>query len=127
MLINPVFLWSNCYSLVSLVAFIAVGKWLMIYISVFFLHHRDKDVARNVSSSLALQGEFAFVLSSHAHQDGLIATSMHTALIGATAVSIMLTPFVIRHLPSFVEQSCYWVRGKRAAHHQIQSPTSLTF
>ena len=110
MLINPAFLWINCYLILSLVLFISFGKWTMIYLSEYILQKQNNNLALNVSTSLCLQGEFAFVLSAHAHLDKLITMQQHTALIGATAVSILITPFVIRHVITYFVQ--FMINGK---------------
>lgn len=110
MLINPMFLWTNCYSIVSLVLFISIAKFTMIYFTEYFLtQKRNNKLALNISTSLCLQGEFAFVLSAHAHLDKLITMSQHTACIGSTAVSLLITPFVIRHIITYFIQFYCWI------------------
>eukprot|EP01083_Nonionella_stella_P020309 56314_1 len=97
MLINPQFLWINCYAICSLCLFVGIAKFAMIYVSVYVLQKRSHNLALNVSTPLAFQGEFAFVLSAHAHFDHLITKNQHTVLLGSTAISLLITPFVIRH------------------------------
>ena len=64
--------------------------------SINSLIDRSKLIGLKVGVSLCQLGEFGFVFSSHAHMEGLITTDMHRTLLGATAVSLLLTPFVMR-------------------------------
>ena len=64
--------------------------------SLSSLIDRSKLIGLKVGVSLCQLGEFGFVFSSHAHMEGLITTDMHRTLLGATAVSLLLTPFIMR-------------------------------
>ena len=64
--------------------------------SITSLIDKSKLIGLKVGVSLCQLGEFGFVFSSHAHMEGLITTDMHRTLLGATAVSLLLTPFIMR-------------------------------
>ena len=62
----------------------------------------SRRIAAETAVCLCQLGEFGFVFSSHCHMSGLISTAMHKTLLGATAVSLLVTPFVIRWANVFI-------------------------
>ena len=68
-----------------------------------------KLVGVKVGVALCQLGEFGFVLSSHAHMEGLITSDMHRTLLGATAVSLLLTPFVTKFALKYLMRSLFKV------------------
>lgn len=53
------------------------------------------EVATSVGLSLAQVGEFVFVLLSLAHAQELLATQVYLLLMGTTALSLLVTPFLL--------------------------------
>ncbi|MEA5514741.1 cation:proton antiporter, partial [Nodularia sp. UHCC 0506] len=98
MLIDPVFLWNNLELILVLVALVFVGKFLIITPLVKLFRYPLKT-ALIVGLGLAQIGEFSFVLASEGQALGLVSRRVYLLILGTTAVTLMLTPFVLRLVP----------------------------
>jgi CPA2 family monovalent cation:H+ antiporter-2 len=98
MLIDPVFLWQNLELILGLVALVFVGKFLIITPLVMLFRYPLKT-ALIVGLGLAQIGEFSFVLASEGQALGLVSRRIYLLILGTTAVTLMLTPFILRLLP----------------------------
>ncbi len=98
MLIDPVFLWNNLELILGLVALVFVGKFLIITPIVRFFGYPLKT-ALIAGLGLAQIGEFSFVLASEGQTLGLITREVYLLILGTTAVTLVLTPFVLRLVP----------------------------
>jgi len=98
MLIDPVFLWQNLELILGLVALVFVGKFLIITPLVRLFRYPLKT-ALIAGLGLAQIGEFSFVLASEGQALGLVSRRIYLLILGTTAVTLMLTPFVLRLLP----------------------------
>ncbi|MBE9036447.1 cation:proton antiporter domain-containing protein [aff. Roholtiella sp. LEGE 12411] len=98
MLIDPVFLWNNLELILGLVALVFVGKFLIITPLVRLFHYPLKT-ALIVGLGLAQIGEFSFVLASEGQALGLVSRQIYLLILGTTAVTLVLTPFVLRLVP----------------------------
>jgi monovalent cation:H+ antiporter-2, CPA2 family len=98
MLIDPVFLWNNLELILGLVALVFVGKFLIITPLVKLFRYPLKT-ALIVGLGLAQIGEFSFVLASEGQALGLVSRRIYLLILGTTAVTLVLTPFVLRLLP----------------------------
>ncbi|WP_066382620.1 MULTISPECIES: cation:proton antiporter [unclassified Anabaena] len=98
MLIDPVFLWHNLELILGLVALVFVGKFLIItpLVKVFRYPWKTALIA---GLGLAQIGEFSFVLASEGQALGLVSRRIYLLILGTTAVTLMLTPFVMRLVP----------------------------
>lgn len=102
MLIDPVFLWNNLDLILELVALVLVGKFLIITPIVKLFRYSWKT-ALLCGLGLAQIGEFSFVLASEGQRLGLVSRQVYLLLLGTTAVTLVLTPFVLRLLPKLLE------------------------
>lgn len=98
MLIDPVFLWNNLELILGLVALVLVGKFLIITPLVKVFRYPLKT-ALIVGLGLAQIGEFSFVLASEGQALGLVSHRVYLLILGTTAVTLVLTPFVLKLVP----------------------------
>jgi CPA2 family monovalent cation:H+ antiporter-2 len=98
MLIDPVFLWNNLELILGLVALVFVGKFLIITPIVMLFRYPLKT-ALIVGLGLAQIGEFSFVLASEGRGLGLVSQRIYLLTLGTTAVTLIITPFVLRLVP----------------------------
>ena len=98
MLIDPVFLWKNLELILVLVALVFVGKFLIITPLVKLFRYPLKT-ALIAGLGLAQIGEFSFVLASEGQALGLVSRRVYLLILGTTAVTLMLTPFLLRLVP----------------------------
>ncbi|BAT53297.1 putative potassium/proton antiporter [Nostoc sp. NIES-3756] len=111
MLIDPVFLLQNIELILGLVALVFLGKFLIITPLVKFFRYPLKT-ALIVGLGLAQIGEFSFVLASEGQALGLVSRRIYLLILGTTAVTLMLTPFVLRLVPSLFNfaESIPWLK-----------------
>ena len=98
MLIDPVFLWQNLELILGLVALVFMGKFLIVAPLVKAFRYPLKT-ALLVGLGLAQIGEFSFVLASEGRALGLVSRRVYLLILGTTAVTLVLTPFVLRSVP----------------------------
>jgi CPA2 family monovalent cation:H+ antiporter-2 len=98
MLIDPVFLWNNLELILGLVAIVFVGKFLIITPLVRAFRYPLKT-ALIAGLGLAQIGEFSFVLASEGQALGLVSRRVYLLILGTTAVTLVITPFVLRLVP----------------------------
>ncbi|ABA22695.1 Kef-type potassium/proton antiporter, CPA2 family [Trichormus variabilis ATCC 29413] len=111
MLIDPVFLLQNIELILGLVALVFLGKFLIITPLVKLFRYPLKT-ALIAGLGLAQIGEFSFVLASEGQALGLVSRRIYLLILGTTAVTLMLTPFVLRLLPSLFNfaESIPWLK-----------------
>lgn len=97
-LIDPVFLWQHWTLILELVFLVLVGKFLIITPLVRLFGYSLKT-ALIAGLGLAQIGEFSFVLASEGQILGLVSRQVYLVLLGTTAVTLMVTPFVIQLVP----------------------------
>ncbi|MGA9379518.1 MAG: cation:proton antiporter [Phormidium sp.] len=102
MLIDPVFLWNNLELILGLVALVFLGKFLIITPLVRLFRYSWKT-AVIAGLGLAQIGEFSFVLASEGQVLGLVSRRVYLLILGTTAVTLVLTPFVMRLVPQLFE------------------------
>ncbi|WP_353931385.1 cation:proton antiporter [Okeanomitos corallinicola TIOX110] len=98
MLIDPVFLWQNLDVILVLVVLVFLGKFIIITPLVKIFRYPLKT-ALIAGLGLAQIGEFSFVLASEGQVLGLVSRRIYLLILGTTAVTLMLTPFVLRLVP----------------------------
>jgi monovalent cation:H+ antiporter-2, CPA2 family len=111
MLIDPVFLWNNLELILGLVALVFIGKFLIITPLVKLFRYPLKT-ALIVGLGLAQIGEFSFVLASEGQKLGLVSRRVYLLILGTTAVTLVLTPFVLRLVPILFDwvESIPWLK-----------------
>ncbi len=98
MLIDPVFLWNNLELILELVAIVLIGKFLIVTPLVRLFRYPLKT-ALIAGFGLAQIGEFSFVLASEGQSLGLVSRRVYLLILGTTAVTLVITPFVLRLIP----------------------------
>ncbi|GAA6623429.1 cation:proton antiporter [Scytonema sp. NUACC26] len=111
MLIDPVFLWNNLELILGLVALVFVGK-VSIITPLVRLFRYPLKTALIAGFGLAQIGEFSFVLASEGQKLGLVSRRIYLLTLGTTAVTLVLTPFVLRSVPILFEwmESIPWLK-----------------
>ncbi len=99
MLIDPLFLWENLDLILGLVSIVFVGKFFIITPLVRFFGYSFKT-ALIAGLGLAQIGEFSFVLASEGRNLGLVSRRVYLLLLGTTAVTLVVTPFILRLIPT---------------------------
>jgi len=102
MLIDPLFLWQNLEIILGLVAIAIVGKFLIVVPLVTAFRY-PLQVAIFSGVALAQIGEFSFVLATEGQKLGLVPRSVYLLILGTTAVTLMLTPFLIKAVPLILQ------------------------
>jgi monovalent cation:H+ antiporter-2, CPA2 family len=108
MLIDPFFLWQNLELILGLVLLVFVGKFAIVTPLVKVFRYPWKT-ALMVGLGLAQIGEFSFVLASEGLSMGLVSRRVYLLILGTTAVTLVLTPFVLRLVPKVLELP--WIRS----------------
>jgi monovalent cation:H+ antiporter-2, CPA2 family len=98
MLIDPLFLWQNWQLILGLVCLVLIGKWSIITPLVRLFGYPLKT-AITVGLGLAQIGEFSFVLASEGQSLGFVSRPVYLLLLGTTAVTLVVTPFVLQFTP----------------------------
>ena len=101
MLIDPFFLWSHLEIILGLVFLVLVGKFLIITPIVRIFGYPLKT-AILVGLGLAQIGEFSFVLASAGQTLGLVSRRVYLLILGTTAVTLVITPFVLKIVPQLL-------------------------
>jgi CPA2 family monovalent cation:H+ antiporter-2 len=102
MLIDPLFIWNNLELILGLVALVFVGKFLIVTPLVRAFRYSLKT-SLIVGLGLAQIGEFSFVLASKGQVLGLVSRRVYLLILGTTAVTLVITPFVLRLIPKLFE------------------------
>lgn len=103
-LIDPVFLWNNLTLILGLVTVVLVGKSLIITPLVVLFRYPLKTA---IIAGLGMDqiGEFSFVLAGQGSKFGLISENVYSLILGTTAVTLIVTPFVLRSLPAILTRA----------------------
>jgi CPA2 family monovalent cation:H+ antiporter-2 len=101
MLIDPVFLWKNLELILGLVALVLAGKFLIVapLVKVFRYPWKTALIA---GVGLAQIGEFSFVLASEGQSLGLVSRQVYLLILGTTAVTLVVTPFLLGIMPQLL-------------------------
>jgi monovalent cation:H+ antiporter-2, CPA2 family len=111
MLIDPVFLWNHLELILGLVALVLVGKFMIITPIVKMFGYPLKT-AIIAGVGLAQIGEFSFVLASEGQVLGLVSRQIYLIILGTTAVTLVVTPFLLRSVPIVFDwlESIPWLK-----------------
>ncbi|MEA5502836.1 cation:proton antiporter [Halotia wernerae UHCC 0503] len=121
MLIDPGFLWNNLELILGLVAIVFVGKFLIITPLVMLFRYPLKT-ALIAGLGLAQIGEFSFVLASEGQVLGLVSRRIYLLILGTTAVTLIITPFILRLVPFLFNcaESMPWLKPYLAGEGQAR-------
>lgn len=98
MLIDPVFLWQHLELIVALVSIVILGKFAIV-VPLVRIFRYPLRVAITAGLGLAQIGEFSFVLASSGQTMGLVSSQVYSLILGTTAVTLMVTPFLLKATP----------------------------
>ncbi len=101
MLIDPVFLWNHLELILGLVALVIIGKFCIITPIVKLFGYSWKT-ALITGIGLAQIGEFSFVLASEGQSLGLVSRQVYLLILGTTAVTLIVTPFLLKAVPLLI-------------------------
>jgi monovalent cation:H+ antiporter-2, CPA2 family len=101
MLIDAAFLWQNIELILGLVAIVFVGKFIIVAPLVRLFGYPLKTALIS-GLGLAQIGEFSFVLASEGQSLGLVSRRVYLLILGTTAVTLVVTPFVLRLVPAIL-------------------------
>ncbi|AHB89573.1 Na+/H+ antiporter NapA [Thermosynechococcus sp. NK55a] len=102
MLIDPVFLWEHLDRIIELVSLVILGKFLITTPIVKFFGYSWKT-SLLVGIGLAQIGEFSFVLLTAGRGLGLVSQQVYLLTLGTTAVTLLVTPFLLKVVPVLLE------------------------
>lgn len=103
LLIDPKFLVANAGTLFGLVAVAMFGK-AAIVTAIALLFRYPLKTALIVGLGINQIGEFSFVLAGVAKSQGLFSDRLYGLTVGTTAVTLLLTPFVLKLTPILFRQ-----------------------
>jgi monovalent cation:H+ antiporter-2, CPA2 family len=101
MLIDPVFLWQHLELILGLVAIVMVGKFTII-VPLVLMFKYPLRLAITVGLGLGQIGEFSFVLASSGQQLGIVSRQVYLLILGTTAVTLIVTPFLMKATPQII-------------------------
>lgn len=102
MLIDPVFLWQHLELILGLVFLVVVGKSAIV-IPIVRAFGYPLKTSIIVGLGLAQIGEFSFVLASAGQVLGLVARPVYLLILGTTAVTLVIAPFVLQLVPKLLD------------------------
>ncbi|MFZ1027103.1 MAG: cation:proton antiporter [Limnoraphis robusta] len=102
MLIDPVFLWEHLELILGLVCLVVLGKSLLI---IPIVRSFGYTIKTSIIAGLGLAqiGEFSFVLASAGQTLGLVSRRVYLLILGTTAVTLVITPFVLKLIPRLLD------------------------
>ncbi|MEO1390442.1 MAG: cation:proton antiporter [Cyanobacteria bacterium J06634_6] len=103
MLIDPMVLVNNFGAILGIVSLVMVGKALLVLPVVMGFGYSLKT-AVFTSCGLNQIGEFSFVLALVGKESGLMSSEAYLLLLGATAITLMLTPFAFNLAPTIANR-----------------------
>jgi CPA2 family monovalent cation:H+ antiporter-2 len=102
-LIDPGFLLANSWVLLGLVAVTMIGK-AVIATGVVRGFGYSLKTALLVGMGINQIGEFSFVLAGVAQNQGLFPPRLYGLMVGTTAVTLLMTPFLLRATPHLLTE-----------------------
>jgi len=108
MIADPVWMFRNLPTVLSVAAMILVGKAAIIW-ALFRLFGQSSGVSVSTGLCLCQVGEFAFVLGSEARAGDLISPAVYSAIVSSSIVTLMVTPWLI----SFAPKATVWLNRRR--------------
>ncbi|HEY9864664.1 MAG TPA: cation:proton antiporter [Candidatus Obscuribacterales bacterium] len=121
MLIDPVFLWEHLELIIGLMLLIVAGKTLIIIpiVKLFGYSWRTSIIT---GLGLAQIGEFSFVLASAGQGLGLVSRRVYLLIVGTTALTLMITPFILQFAPKLLD----WIEEKWDLSNLLENSRKIT-
>jgi CPA2 family monovalent cation:H+ antiporter-2 len=102
LLINPLFLIQQAWTLIGLVTIVMVGKAILVTGLVRIFGYPLKT-ALMVGLGINQIGEFSFILAGVAQSQGLFSADLYNLSLGTTAATLLITPFAIKLTPYLLQ------------------------
>jgi CPA2 family monovalent cation:H+ antiporter-2 len=118
MLIDPVFLWNNIFSVLLIVVTVIVGKWLIVGGLLAFFKQPLKSAAL-AGLLLAQVGEFSFVLAGIGVDSKAIDQTLEKLLLSSALLTIIASPLLLQAFPTFVMWATF-MRDKIAGPKKVE-------
>ena len=97
-LIDPEFVWDHLSVIFGSVSLVLIGKSLIVTpIVILFRYPLKTSIIAGLG--LAQIGEFSFVLADKGRDFHLISNNVYMLVLGTTAMTLIVTPFVLKFLP----------------------------
>ncbi|MFZ4441792.1 MAG: cation:proton antiporter [Planktothrix agardhii] len=121
MLIDPIFLWEHLELIIGLMLLIVAGKTLIIIpiVKLFGYSWRTSIIT---GLGLAQIGEFSFVLASAGQGLGLVSRRVYLLIVGTTALTLMITPFILQFAPKLLD----WIEEKWDLSNLLENSQKIT-
>ena len=103
MLFEPIVMIEQAPLVIALLLAATLIKGTIITIINALVLRRGLGVGVMAGTALAQCGEFSFVLAEVASRANLLSTSMHQAVLAASILSLLATPFLMRAAPQLAE------------------------
>lgn len=110
MIADPVWMFKNLPTVLCLAAVIMIGKATILW-GLFRLFGQASGVSLSTGLCLCQVGEFAFVLGSEARAGKLLSDTQYSAIVSASIVTLMLTPWLISVAPKVAA----WANRRRGS------------
>jgi CPA2 family monovalent cation:H+ antiporter-2 len=127
MIADPVWMFKNLPTVLSLAAVILVGKAVIIW-GLFRLFGQSSGVSLSTGLCLCQVGEFAFVLGSEARTGGILSETQYSAIVSASIVTLMVTPWLISVAPkisAWLNRRCGSAVTQQSDHSDGHSPCEV--
>jgi len=103
MIADPFWMFENILTVLTLSAVIIAGKAAIIW-GLFRLFGHSSGAALSTGLCLCQVGEFAFVLGGEALSGGLLTDEQYSAIVSASIVTLLVTPWLISFAPRAAER-----------------------
>ena len=115
--------WTHLELILGLVAIVILGKVLIItpIVKVFGYSWQTALIA---GLGLAQIGEFSFVLASEGQALGMVSRPVYLLILGTTAVTLLITPFMLQGIAQLFVVAESWPRLQQwllAPHRYLKS------
>jgi monovalent cation:H+ antiporter-2, CPA2 family len=109
MIADPIWMFENILTVLTLSAVIIAGKTAIIW-GLFRLFGHASGAAISTGMCLCQVGEFAFVLGGEALSGELLTDEQYSAIVSASIVTLLVTPWLI----SFAPRASEWLNRRRS-------------
>lgn len=97
LVLDPFFIWDNFYQVITVVLLFTVLKFIVFFLLLLVCRY-DGITAGRVALMLSHMGEFGFVILGKAVRFNLLTRKLYLLLLGATDISLIMTPLVLQLL-----------------------------
>ncbi len=121
MLLDLRFFVDHIFSILGLLVFVGILKFLLVSYAVYLLKYSAKTVLMT-ALSLFQVGEFAFILSKVGVKEGLISELSNQYFLAVSVLSMLITPFVMLYSDQISDR----ILSNRLFKKMLKSDKSIT-